>query len=464
MASTIVYVNVAGNDTTAQIGNPTRPFTFQGAMNLVNEGGQDKILLLSNGVYSLGTCTQSFVISNNVNIIGTGSKNVILESVNISVGSTVTNISFNNLTLNGCSTGGQTLLTVFGGMVSLNNCEVNVLNGPFISLNNGGLKINTCNVNINPDISNPVVDGSNGILICSNSNFVVNFKYPLQNNVSIFGVKPGTGFVSLYNITLFVKLNGGNYTVIPFYNINSVVNSTAIITGTGTESLILIGVDILPGSVISALPNGPQGPQGPIPNQLTLFAVNLSTVPTNLANVYSNYNLNNYPLVMQNIQWSNLSTTPGSYIRPTPQPVQMPPPITPPNIPAPNIPPVVPSMSGSTTPGPQIPATPGSTIPGPQIPGTPGSTIPGPQIPATPGSTIPGPQIPATPTGITRPPGIPRPPGILRPPGEYDSCAVSDLYGRQPVETFYYGNPIRFPIYSGDDEISLVGEENLIEI
>lgn len=444
MASNIVYVSAVGNDNTAQIGNPTKPFTFQGAMNLVNNGGQDKILLLSNGLYSLGSCTENFVIRNNVSIIGTGPKNVILESVNISVGSEVTNISFNNLTLNGCSTSNQTLLTINGGIVSLNNCEVKVLDGPFISLNNGGLKINTCNVDINPGINNPIIDGSNGILICSNSNFVVNFTNPLQDNVSIFGVKPGTGFTNLYNITLFVKLNGGNYTIIPFYNINSVINSTVIITGTGTESLILIGVDILPGSVISELPIGPQGSQGPIPNQLTLFAINLSAVPRNLANVYSNYNLNDYPLVMQNIQWGNSPTTPGSYIRPTPQPVQMPPPITPSNIPAPTIPPVVP-----TIPGPTIP-----NIPGPTIPNIPGPQIHKPQIPSAPGTTIPGPTTP----------GVPRPPGIIKPTGECDSCAVPNLYGRQPVETFYYGNPIRFPIYSGDDEISLVGEENFIEL
>ena len=428
MASNIIYVSIDGNDSTAQIANPLLPYTFAGAINAINSLGNNSngmTLMVSNGIYTVTSCgTTAVDIKNNITIIGTGPKNVILNSAFMNISGLVT---FSNLTINTCNRGNNKLFNITSGSVTINNCDINVDSGIFISLNNSAITINNCNVTIVPNGNNPIIDGSNGILMSSNSNFIINFNGPLTRNVSIFGIQPGTGFANLNNNTILIKLTGGNYTFIPFYNINRVLNTTTIIYGTGSESLILLGVDILPGSVISTTtsqksPTNSTGTTSTVPNNLKLYALNLSVVPHNLEHLYSDYNLNNYPLVMHNINWSNLNYTPGPYIRPTPQPVQMPSPI-PITVPSSFIP------KSTTQPSTTQPSTtqqyPGQQYPGQQYP-----------VQQNIGQQYPGQQNIYSNNCIT----------------------CEDKYNNQtPIETFNYGNPIRFPI--NDNELYIEGED-----
>jgi hypothetical protein len=324
MTSTILYVSVEGNDLTATPGTPTQPYTLPGAINQLNQqpaGSPTITLMLANGIYNL-PCNQGVTLANNVNIIGTGPRNCVLASVNLTIATGVTTVTMSSLSLNNCSTGFPTMLNVYGGILTLNNCEVTATNGNLINLNNGVVNFNTCNVTVT-GTQNPVINASNGGLIATNTNFIVTLPAPLTTNLSIIGVSPGTGFANLTSITLVVNLNGGSATVIPYYNINTLTNATTVVKGTGTESMILLGVDVLPQS---PNPNS-TGLGSTVTQQTPFYAVNLTTKVQNLAAVYSEFNLNNYPLVVVNLQWPGLTTPPGPYSPTALQPTQLPPPI-----------------------------------------------------------------------------------------------------------------------------------------
>jgi hypothetical protein len=324
MTSTILYVSVDGNDLTAIPGAPTQPYTLLGAINQLNQqsaGSPTITLMLANGIYNL-PCNQGVTLANNVNIIGTGPRNCVLASVNLTIAAGVTTVTMSSLSLSNCSTGFPTMLNVYGGILTLNNCEVTATNGNLVNLNNGVVNLNTCNVTVT-GIQNPVINASNGGLIATNTNFIVTLPAPLTTNLSIIGVSPGTGFANLTSITLVVNLNGGSATVIPYYNINTVTTATTVVKGTGTESMILLGVDVLPQS-----PNPNATALGStVTPQTPFYAVNLTTKVQNLAAVYSEFNLNNYPLVVVNLQWPGLTTPPGPYSPTSLQSTQLPAPL-----------------------------------------------------------------------------------------------------------------------------------------
>ncbi len=84
MSSNTLYVSPKGNDEIAAIGNPTRTFTFRGAIQKINSIESTAIWLINvaTGTYTL-KCPEPVLILRSAIITGAGSKRTIINAYSL---------------------------------------------------------------------------------------------------------------------------------------------------------------------------------------------------------------------------------------------------------------------------------------------------------------------------------------------------------------------------------------------
>lgn len=287
MATNVLYV-VSGNTQQAgQAGNPFLPYTFSSALQVVTQSKGPVVLWLNDGNYSF--CTSPTTISGQVSIYGANPTSVqlTLEGLNVPSGSFV---AIFNVGLTTCR---QTSAFLTGsGNISINNSIININNGQLMALSSALVTLNNCNINLTNCFSSygSQVNASRGGLIASSCTFNLTYPGPLTLNSAMIGVAPGTGFSVLNSCRVIAKLSGGKYTVVAFYNVNTINTAFLEVHGTGAEGLIVYGVDIPMNTVAST--HGGTG---------TSYINNITVRPEALAQVNSILNTTNYPIQVSNI-------------------------------------------------------------------------------------------------------------------------------------------------------------------
>ena len=113
--------------------------------------------------------------------------------------------------------------------------------------------------------------------------------------------------LTLTNINVTFASTAGATNVIPFYNVNIVNTAVVTVYGSGKETLILVATDTQPSNTPVSAPGAPV--LNP-PHYATNIVVNVR----NYASTYMSFNMYNYPLVMNNVTWSGVASSPGPYI------------------------------------------------------------------------------------------------------------------------------------------------------
>ena len=310
MSLNTIYITVDGNDATAQYGDPLRPFTLQGAIARINSVAKTNYwyLHIANGSYTV-PCGTPLIFEKNVIVTGAGPRNTILNLSNIQIVNGV-EATFSSINFQCCNN--TPLFSLVSGTLALNNDEINMSMGTAFALTNGMVFVNGSVFNITGVMTNPIINVGQGGLMATNSNF--NYKLngaTLAPNTSLIGRNPDTGLITLTNVNVTFALNAGTVStpinMIPFYNVTAV--NTAVVTayGTGRETLILVATDTQSSNTpVSA-------PGNPVLNP-PYYATNIMVNVRNFASTYMSYNMYNYPLVMSNVTWSGVATSPGPYI------------------------------------------------------------------------------------------------------------------------------------------------------
>lgn len=344
MANNTLYVTIDGNDTNAVIGDPTRPFTFRGAIDKVNTlgNGVTWYVNMSRGTYNL-PCNAIVPLRSNVVITGSGPKNTIINVFGIVVDGPMA--TFQSCSIRTCSS--AVLFHILTGSLSLNNAEILVNAGTLYRVRDGVIIMNSCVVTITAVVSNPIVNVTNGGLLVTNTNFFIKVPGGSTPTTSIIGSSQQSRTITLTNVGFSLELNGGPGGVVVFYNVPIVNTAIVQAGGKGTETLILIGLDI--SAETTSTP---------------YFATNITASVQNIYKTFTYFNMTNYPLVMRNITWSGVAGQPGAYV---PGGIVSPvgnPSVFPPAYPTAAIPQVLgSSVSTNLRNGP--PASPGPVNPGP---------------------------------------------------------------------------------------------------
>lgn len=303
MALNTLYVSLNADMATAKVGDPTHPYTLRGAINYVNTQNTTALWFsnVSNGIFTL-ECPNPLTISGNVMITGAGPRNTIINpyQINITDGAQV---YIQSCALKSCQS--VTMINVQNGSCQINNAEISVTSGTFFTITNGTVIINGCTIYIQSVTSNPVVNAAGGNLFVTNSNFYFKFTNPPNTSLALIGNPPQAGAITLTNAGLSIQLHGGQQPIIPFYNTENINGSVVQISGTGSENVILIGNDVMP---TIATPQNAS-------TQIPYFVNNVHVTISKLANVYSYYNLHDYPLVISNVTWSGVAAAPAPYSR-----------------------------------------------------------------------------------------------------------------------------------------------------
>src|SRR5579883_3251217 len=116
MANNTLYVTIDGNDAVAAVGDPTRPFTFIGAVTRINslQPGVIWRLDLAPGTYNLG-CNTTLNFRVNVIVTGSGVKKTILNAFALAVDNA--SVTFQSCSIRTCQS--SVLFAMSSGSLNL---------------------------------------------------------------------------------------------------------------------------------------------------------------------------------------------------------------------------------------------------------------------------------------------------------------------------------------------------------
>lgn len=316
MALNTLFVSLDGNDAIAQPGNPLRPYTLQGAIALQNSvsNAGTWFFNLASGNYNV-PCGSRLIFRRNTIVSGSGPRNTILTIPTIEITNGI-ELVMNSMAFRSCDS--TPLFQITSGTITLSNSEVTVTSGTAYVMEQGMLITNGCVFNISGTSTNPVLDTGTGGLMSTNTNYNFRLDGGIPNNISLIGGAPNSGFTLLTNVNVRVSTpKDSTNNVIPFYNVNSIHTATVTAMGSGRETMILVAVD----TQTTTTPT--EGPNTSIVNP-PFYATDIAVSVRNYAHTYTYYNMYNYPLVMRNITWSGVASSPGAFI-PNRLPTQLPP-------------------------------------------------------------------------------------------------------------------------------------------